>query len=344
MAGSSILYMLSFLILLPYGSMGATLYSDSHNVRRKIVRSESVEMNARGDIKNMPSKSKPSDDEDESEESIEFCNYDFVLGNDGTDDCSHQSHHKIAAGSPLEALINQSSLCIEAAMRAKVSAPHASFVLDAEWQNVRPKGCFKYHCSEDPNNVCYFYNPISDSPSGAVSGTPVCARTTYIEGARNSNGGETGDCLVAGSDGTLTKVEGYEVIDNDFACENTAKCLGHTKGAEFRIGIQNASKHLLYPRGCFQRNSDDKIYYNGPSALTNGKPAATNVRGTPLCVVAGGGYWHTSWDAKKKKLQTEEAAKGNATSEGAKSNATSEAATSDAASEAATTNATNTTG
>ena len=63
-------------------------------------------------------------------------------------------------------------MCIEAAKQAGVTAPSGSFRINSDYFHKRPKGCFKFPCSEDPNGICYFFNPIGNEPA-KCSGTKL---------------------------------------------------------------------------------------------------------------------------------------------------------------------------
>merc|ERR1719171_1177465 len=108
----------------------------------------------------------------------EFCDYDFPLGKEGTNNCTENDKH---------ALILQESMCIDAASESGATTSHDSFREPAEWENKHPKGCFKYSCSEASNNICYFYNGDGDWPHPLpVKGTPVCSRPRHLNGTENS--------------------------------------------------------------------------------------------------------------------------------------------------------------
>lgn len=209
----------------------------------------------------------------------DMCDVDYPLGTEGTCDCVDSTNHQI---------ILQEEMCIQAAKEAGVSTPVGNFRLTPEWTNHHPKGCFKDTCNSDPKGQCYFFNPIGGLPaqcqtpkemvllngdaSPEVTGVPVCRRAKYLNGTVNANG--------------VCPMAGYGVIMNENNCSEAAMCLGDGTGIEFRPDVLDASKHDLYPLGCFIDSTDGKVYYNAPIAgrSTTTHPP-TNPVGTPICNV-----------------------------------------------------------
>lgn len=267
------------------GCLGATLYAEKSQTVRREPPAESLQMGAHGEMIQVSSANADStshmridgegatapdtlvtNQEALDDMATQFCDFDFPTGKTGSNNCTHPTN---------QSLILQENMCIFAASEAGATTSHSSFKEPSEWENVHPKGCFKYSCSEAANNVCYFYNGDGDWPNGDLKGTPICSRPKHLNGTRNSAAADAG-CPA-----------GYEVIDHGDTCFKTAGCLGYCTGSEFRIGEQNASKHLEYPRGCFIDNTDGCVYYNGPNALGRG----TSVSGTPICNVSKVTTW-----------------------------------------------------
>merc|ERR1719498_177887 len=115
-----------------------------------------------------------------------------------------------------------------------------------------PKGCFK-----DASGSLR-YNPIDELPEVSdsnFSGQIVCWRHKHTNGTANKHGG----CP-----------SGYQVIDDEWQCRESAACLGYVEGSPFNIGggsYPNASKHKEYVRGCLFLKEDGvtKVYYNAPN-------------------------------------------------------------------------------
>lgn len=211
---------------------------------------------------------------------IEECSRDFALGAEGGCTCEDPANHQ---------LIDKEDECAFAAGHAGVVAPvvtgEAPFRLSSEWYHYHPKGCFKDACKEDPQNICYFFNPIGDEPAQCagnatlpgrpdvpapqVTGQPVCQRPRYLNGTVNVNGGCPQDSK-------------YAVIMNETACEDAALCLGYTKGAQFLVTHANQSRYDDFPLGCFINTNDGLAYYN--PQLVNWEPPKNPI-GYNLCNV-----------------------------------------------------------
>jgi len=233
-----------------------------------------------------------------------FCDYDFPMGKDGTSNCTEDP-------SANNSLILQESMCIEAGIESGATTSHASFKIGQEWEQKHPKGCFKDKCSEATNGVCYFYNGNGDWPTETQVGTPVCSRKKHLNGKNGSTGvGDDKACPA-----------GYVVIDDEDQCSATANCLSYATGSEFRIGLQNASKHGDYPRGCFISTDDDKVYYNGKNDLK-----ASGTGGTPLCVVEKAVTWPGGAGAAAADAKADDKAGAKADAKDAKADAKDEKA------------------
>lgn len=232
----------------------------------------SVELHASGAILTEPSREM---DEDYSLET-DMCDLDYPLGKDG---CGcHDGHNQIL----------QEEMCIQAAKEAGATAPQGKFKIGSEYFHKRPKGCFKFPCSEDPRGICYFYNPIGNTDGPAkcantpitdstlcgetpcmpeVEGMPVCSRPKYLNGSIDG----VGDCPA-----------GYQVVMNENNCSEEATCLGYCEGAEFREAVMNHSMHDEFPEGCFIHKVEGCVYYNPPLPAF-GNPARP--KGTSICNV-----------------------------------------------------------
>jgi len=279
------------LALFPCGSIAATLTVDQHVEKESMIRRESgrVEVSALGEIVHADDLTKlgtaqapnSTDATDTATGSAagtatdnlvtdtlqyDYCDIDFPLGNDGTNNCSHAEH----------ALITDPNVCEEAAARSGATTLQGHFeVTGAPYAETRPKGCFKEACGD--NNTCYFFNEYGGWPGPSIDGTPVCHRPKLLNGTKDTNGG----CPAT-----------YAVIDHEDVCRQAANCWDIPIDREtFRIGFdpRNASKHLLYPRGCFIDVSTEpaKVFFNPDE----GGESGTNVKGIPICNVTSTVAW-----------------------------------------------------
>lgn len=245
---------LTVLALLLCCSSAATLHDErpSYAMRRE---RRIVTLDARGEV--AEEKSEPSA-ESKTDAGMDqmpwFCNTDFPLGTENSNNCTHGTQ-----------LLDE-RLCKIAAHLSGASSSHHTFnVLQAE-NFDHPHGCFKNYCNADSNStVCYYYNDKGgDRWPLPINGTPVCQRPKYTNGTNNGQGG----CP-----------DSYEVIYNETLCNASAICLGYAVGPmSDLLDEHNTSQHLDYPEGCFI--GDRKVHYN--------KPASGNlergVRGTPMCI------------------------------------------------------------
>jgi len=232
------------LILLPCSSFGATLH-ESQTIRREPIRS--VSLSASGEV------TEETSWEDRAVgSSDQFCDFDFPLGADGTNNCTDTSLHN---------LIIEEALCMEAAEQAgeNVTAK-ANFKIGIHWEKEHPVGCFK--------NNGYWFNANGNWPPLPVTGSPVCSRPKHMNGTKDGNGG----CP-----------DGYEVIMDETTCRQSATCLGYPKATQFRTGEHNSSRKLDHPKGCWVDENDRQgtAYFNEASAMGVG----THVEGTPICIV-----------------------------------------------------------
>lgn len=212
---------------------------------------------------------------------IDYCNYDFPLGKELTNDCA----------SPHHARIYDMEDCKQAAVQANAGI-NSDFELTSEWFNLHPEGCFQEECGAfqdgkraGPNGhgICYFFNRAEITPSAIFKGTPICKRPKLLNGTVNTNG----DCSAAG-DG------GYQEITDEDACREFGTCLGRCIGDgslyQFRININNASLYNDFPKYCFVHPTDQCVYFNEPR---EGFTDPTHPRGMPLCNVSKVTHWPT---------------------------------------------------
>jgi hypothetical protein len=208
----------------------------------------------------------------------DMCDYDFPLGKENKDECKETDHR-----------IDDREQCHEAA-RQNFGDDKQHFMLDSNWFDVHPEGCFaaacdaaKVNATEHPNvnftgykGLCYYFNPTGDPPAGPIAGTPVCERSKFLNAtAPNVN---VGGCH-----------DGYERIYNEFVCHKVGGCLSDPDAPDFRVGIKNFSQHFDFPRGCFIAE-DGEVYYNpikDPTGVAIPVKADAVVYGMPICAVTG---------------------------------------------------------
>lgn len=205
--------------------------------------------------------------EESEQTAIDFCNYDFPLGEEKSNNCSDSRHRRIL----------DMGECREAAVQAGAGL-NKDFEVQYDWYNKHPAGCFKEKCSKEENSeeTCYFYNPAPVSPSDIQEGSPVCKRPKLLKGAANANPDAT-------SNGTSTCPKDYEAVRIEAKCKEFGACMGHCIGTQFRININNASLYNQYPKYCFIHAEDKCVYFNEPR---EGMPDPTAPVGTPICNVS----------------------------------------------------------
>jgi len=209
-----------------------------------------------------------------------FINYDFPLGEEGTNECKND-----AMGNK-HCYMNRPQMCEFAASESEATVP-ATFRLQPEWFKQHPKGCFKASCSEASNGACMFWNSVAIGPSTNFTGTPVCWRPKYVAGTPDSLGLDDTDTTGA----SCNNNPDYKVVTAVQECYDVTQFLpNHVVAYNFMIGIQpaiNASMHLLHPLGCFtMKNAQgaDEVFFNNPNeTVASATPSPT---GTPICVVA----------------------------------------------------------
>jgi len=245
-------------VLLAHRSMAATLTSEKDSMmRREMITSNGEVIQAPRDLVRT-----------QTGVAAEFCNIDFALGQEDSLNCTDANHTKIGFEE------DDAAECLEAAERSHAKAVHGKFETNAE---MHPRGCYKDHCKEAANNVCYFFNTIGPKPEEALKGFPVCKRPMLQNGSQDAHDGCPG---------------GYNLIDDEETCREAANCWGYLEGTQFTIGggaYPNASKNLDHPRGCFTdfTATHPTVYYNPETLMGVG----TNVKGTPICNVTKTVKW-----------------------------------------------------
>jgi len=252
MVGSGVAVVLSAFLLLPYGSIAATLNSETSSVVRRESDKHTIHLSARGEMVQQRRSSSSADD----------CNLDFPLGQPGTNLCKQDSpdsqHH----------LIDEEALCVQAAIEAGATTTHDNFVIDAQWEDKSPLGCFRQNCHESTvNGVCYFFNSKGgDLPSNISADlVPVCKRPRMKISPpldqEMPNNGTAPTCPP-----NYKRVKGLESSpssEEEVVCQSAGRCLGQADSAAFIIGKNptNTSRHADFPRGCIMK-ADNKTYFN----------------------------------------------------------------------------------
>lgn len=208
---------------------------------------------------------------------FETCNDDFPLGIQHTNRCQNATHHR---------QIFDEGMCLKASDLAGARIEHNFFVIERKYRDLHPLGCFAYHCGhtalnqslphDNQTEICYYFNGNGAPPSNP-HGFPVCFRADYLNGTVDTNGG----CD-----------KHYEVVMDEHTCEAAAECLGMEKEHEFRIGEQNWTKHLEYPKGCFIRKDTGAFQFNDISTLNGSEPPNPHIGGgIPVCNVSSTVHW-----------------------------------------------------
>jgi len=241
----------------------------------------------------------------------QICNQDFPLGYNETNDCVNETHHQ---------LILDEGTCEKAAELSGASVEHNFFVIEQDYDELHPQGCFAYHCGSSEKadrkqngSMCYYYNGNGQDPEGVdgkgtVAGTPVCYRANYLNGTKDTN---------------RCQDEGYTNVMDEVTCRDAAECLGFDKADEFRIGEWNFSKHNEYPKGCFIRTDTGQFQFNNASSL-DGEPENPQIGGgIPVCNVSSVIRWPESLSTPAPSIN-----------EGATTETTAEDTTADATADA----------
>lgn len=209
----------------------------------------------------------------------DYCNADFPLGNDKTNDCAAADHHEI---------IDMAD-CRQAAHEAgcNITLTGHNWTVPYDYFMKHPQGCFTQECHSaawlglNPQGQCYFYNPSPTTPNAIDAGRPVCKRDKIVNGtdyvtepmSAHANGG----CPT-----------GYEAIRTEAKCREFAGCLGHCSGSPMLINHLNASLYDEFPKYCFINDEshlpyDKCVYWNEPRP---GMIDPTKAVGRPLCNVS----------------------------------------------------------
>lgn len=198
-----------------------------------------------------------------------MCDDDFPLGLPNSNNCT-------IPGMPWTAeheSILEEAECIEAAAEANATAPHDSFMISTVYNELRPRGCFRHNCTQDPGNVCYFYNTFGDFPR-EPEGQPVCIRRKFKNGTINSNN-------------FVECPPGYQSIRKENNCSELASCSDYQMGSPFLVQDFSVDNYNFYPIGCFIDEANGEIKYNTELFDTDGKTIApTHPVGIPLCNVS----------------------------------------------------------
>lgn len=246
-------------------AVGSGVAVESRHMRRE--QPEALAMSAHGDLLDM--RTDPDDPEIP-------CNDEYPLGIPKTSDCV-EPHHD---------LIVDPQMCAQAASMTNAGIDQLHYTLTEEWWESHPRGCFAWPCPMASSKMCYFFNPVGDDPCNHTGlgnhtgggehcqGTPVCFASHYQNGTVDANGGCPNH---------------YAPVMSEKKCEAAASCLGFCAGAQFRIGVNNASQHHEFPQGCFINDWDGCFYFN-PASDTMGMPQRP--KGTPVCnATEPGHYW-----------------------------------------------------
>jgi len=254
MVGSGVAVVLSAFLLLPYGSMAATLNSETGSVVRRESETHAIHLTANGEMIKQRRSSSSADD----------CNLDFPLGKPGTNDCNEDG----TDGTSKHQLIEEEALCVQAAIEAGATTTHDNFVIDARWEDKSPIGCFRQSCSESKTNgVCYFFNSKGgDMPANIdADKVVVCKRPRMkISPPLDQPMPTTGTAPVCPPNYKRVKgVESDPASEEEVICQSAGRCLGQADSSSFLIGRNptNTSRHADYPRGCIMRD-DNKTYFN----------------------------------------------------------------------------------
>jgi len=256
MVGSGVAVVLSAFLLLPYGSIAATLNSETGSVVRRESDTHAIHLTANGEMLKQQRRSSTSADD---------CNLDFPLGKPGTNDCNADG---TGAEASIHHLIEEEALCVQAAIEAGATTTHDNFVVDARWEDRSPLGCFRQSCSEATvNGVCYFFNAKGgDMPANIdADKVVVCKRPRMKISPPLDQPMPAGDTAPV-CPPNYKRVKGLETSpasEEEVNCQAAGKCLGQADASSFMVGRlpTNTSRHADYPRGCIMKE-DNKTYFN----------------------------------------------------------------------------------
>jgi len=249
--------------------------------------------------------------------------WDFPMGINGTHECASPT---TPINGSEHSRITSPELCQQAANEAGLSVGTAKLVQENRFvlpengdltslRDLRPKGCHKHPCVEDPKGVCYFYNPIPDDEidqSRNVTGIPVCHRKKYLNGTQF-------DGTAAQPDANAGCPGDYGVIMDLDNCTEVANCLGFAAGrvasqgevtltdgfayqtfgdASASVQWGNQSRYDDFPVGCFINTRGapgdgeyGRVFFN--EALV-GWDLPKKPVGTPLCNVTVQVWWEAA--------------------------------------------------
>lgn len=287
--GSGLTALCAALLLFPSGGVAETLHSFDRKESSLLVRRESVDAqisrNQEG-VKEAPQLSGSGRNPGLAEK-------DYLVGKEKNKTCRFPAN---------ETLVNEMSACKYAAERTGAHLePDHIFRIESspnpDWVKLHPHGCFHVKCtpydqadtSDAAKKDCFFYNNgderMSDPSEPNFTGTPICQRDLYKDGATD------------GQDGCPSE---YQVIRNETLCNEMCSIKNLHCAELFRIGIDNFTEHWDYPSGCFHlqnsggstingSHSNDRVFMN---ALTTTGTAP--VLGTVMCHVASPLHWSTN--------------------------------------------------
>lgn len=191
-----------------------------------------------------------------------MCIFDFPLGYWNTSSCLNDTDHV--------PILNREE-CEEAAIEANVTAPKDKFEIPTTYDELRPRGCFRYNCTQDSGGNCYFYNTFGAFPDYPV-GQPVCKRPRFKLGKIDATTKE------------VVCPMGYQDIRVENNCTEFASCENYQLATPYLIREFDADNYNSYPVGCFIEANTQTIMYNDPIFDENGTlTMPTHPQGTPIC-------------------------------------------------------------
>merc|ERR1719446_1809762 len=147
---------------------------------------------------------------------LDTCDLDFPLGVEDSNNCN-----------PGHALVREDEVCQSAARLAGVTMPRLHGIMGIDFIPIRPEGCFKFPCSEDPKGFCYFFNPGPPAPDYTGAPAEANASTNFllsaIGGLRElaarfenatgieATGADNGNGSSSNHTGTLSQIRGTPV-------------------------------------------------------------------------------------------------------------------------------------
>jgi hypothetical protein len=216
--------------------------------------------------------------------SLQYEKTDFLLGVEGKNECIHTENETEIGAREDEckdaARIVGAHVDVESVFRI------GDEVADYDLTMIYPIGCFYKKCvphgaaAGSSEIDCFFFNmgdqSLSNDSHPDFSGTPVCWRAKYVDGAAHKQGCLDPDYKVVDSEGECRKQCGYGqyagCTDDDFMIEDA----------------KNFTRHHDFPKGCFhletaEENAMNTVFYNNyPEA---NEVDGSEVSGTPICKV-----------------------------------------------------------